>query len=104
MLVKERKKKPFSREFEFKPLLRFNENGEYVTEDEKLIERMKRRFEYKDVTGEPSFIDIPPRSGGYLLELEYTAPLEIECKYCGGTHRNRQGVAACARKHKKEVV
>ena len=27
---------------------------------------------------------------------------EIQCKYCGGTHRNRQSMAACAKKKKKE--
>jgi uncharacterized membrane protein YqiK len=26
---------------------------------------------------------------------------EVQCKYCGGTHRNRQSMAACAKKQKK---
>jgi hypothetical protein len=26
----------------------------------------------------------------------------VPCKYCGGTHKNRQVVAACAKKSKKE--
>jgi hypothetical protein len=81
MLVKERKRKPFSRKFEFKPLFRFSPNGEYETDDPKLIERLKRRFEF-----------------------ENTAPEGIECRFCGGTHKNRQGVAACAKKRQKEVV
>jgi hypothetical protein len=35
-----------------------------------------------------------------------TTPLvtEVQCKYCGGTHRNRQSMAACAKKHKKDGV
>ncbi len=27
---------------------------------------------------------------------------EVQCKYCGGTHRNRQSMAACAKKRKGE--
>lgn len=30
-----------------------------------------------------------------------TTSAEVQCKYCGGTHRNRQSMAACAKKQKK---
>lgn len=29
-------------------------------------------------------------------------PSSVPCKYCGGTHKNRQQMAACAKKKKKE--
>jgi hypothetical protein len=31
-------------------------------------------------------------------------PGGVPCKYCNGTHRNRQAVAACAKKKKKKEV
>ena len=52
-LVKQRKKKLFSTEFVLKPLFRFDENGEYVTEDERLIEKLKRKFKYEPVEENP---------------------------------------------------
>lgn len=35
-------------EFRNKLLFVFNENGEYETEDEKLIKKLKQHFKYKD--------------------------------------------------------
>jgi hypothetical protein len=46
-LVKDRKRKPMSTEFIFKPLFRFDEKGEYITDDPKLIEKLKRKFKFK---------------------------------------------------------
>jgi hypothetical protein len=40
MLVKDRKTK--------KPLFRFDANGEFVTNDERLIERLKRKFRWEE--------------------------------------------------------
>jgi hypothetical protein len=31
-----------------KPLFRFDKNGEFVTEDERLIKRLKQHFKYED--------------------------------------------------------
>lgn len=47
MLVKEKKRKPMSTDFVFKPLFRFNADGEFETNNEKLISKLKRRFEYE---------------------------------------------------------
>lgn len=46
-------------------------------------------------------ISIPVVSQDKLTEVK-TIPLstEVQCKYCGGTHRNRQSMAACAKKMK----
>lgn len=56
LLVKERKRKRFTTEFIYKPLFRFDENGEYITEDERLIEKLKRKFEYKEINDNPEFL------------------------------------------------
>jgi hypothetical protein len=49
MLVKERKRKPYTIEFIYKPLFRFDGNGEYITEDKKLIEKLKKKFKYETI-------------------------------------------------------
>jgi hypothetical protein len=38
----------------------------------------------------------------YLKPKEEIKPVGVPCKFCGGTHKNRQVVAACAKKKKKE--
>lgn len=48
MLVKQRMRKPGTMEIAQKPLFRFDPNGEFVTEDEKLIEKLKPRFRYEE--------------------------------------------------------
>lgn len=47
-LVKERRKKPFSNEVKHIPLFRFDENGEYSTSDDKLIQKLKKKFRYEE--------------------------------------------------------
>ena len=80
MLVKDRKRIPFSTEWKFKPLFRFDEDGEFVTEDEKLIERLKRKFKY---------------------EVENN--VEFKCKQCDYTTTNKGELLAHYRKeHPKE--
>ncbi len=44
MLVKTKKKTYFENKIQLKPLFRFDENGEYITEDKQLIEKLKSRF------------------------------------------------------------
>lgn len=46
MLVKTRKRKFFENKITFRPLFRFDEKGEYVTGDEKLIVKLKSRFDH----------------------------------------------------------
>lgn len=37
------------------------------------------------------------------IEIEnIVVPSSVPCKYCNGTHSNRQQMAACAKKKKKE--
>jgi len=47
-LVKERRKKPFSKEVKNIPLFRFDENGEYSTSDDRLIQKLKKKFKYEE--------------------------------------------------------
>jgi hypothetical protein len=47
-LVKERRKKPFSKEVKKIPLFRFDKNGEYTTSDDKLIQKLKKKFKYEE--------------------------------------------------------
>lgn len=46
MLVKTKKRVLFQGTIDFVPLFRFDENGEYVTEDIELIEKLKSRFDH----------------------------------------------------------
>jgi hypothetical protein len=57
MLVKGRKKVLFENKVDFKPLFRFDSNGEYVTDDEKLIDKLKSRFDHKPVIEEQPVIE-----------------------------------------------
>lgn len=49
MLVKTRKKVLFDNKIEFKPLFRFDEKGEFETEDIHLINKLKSRFDHKEI-------------------------------------------------------
>lgn len=49
MLVKTRKRVLFDNKIQFKPLFRFDSNGEYITDDEKLIEKLKIRFDHVEI-------------------------------------------------------
>lgn len=46
-LVSERKRKPMSKEFTVKPIFRFDTNGEYETNDERLCRKLMRKFAYE---------------------------------------------------------
>lgn len=46
MLVKTRKKVWFEQNLVLKPLFRFDEKGEYVTDDEELIKKLTMRFDH----------------------------------------------------------
>ena len=47
-LVREMRRKPFSTEYEFKPIFRFDEKGEYSTTDDRLIQKLKKKFKYEE--------------------------------------------------------
>lgn len=72
-LVKERKRKPMSREIAVKPLFRFDEKGEYETTDKRLIEKLKKKFRYE----------------------------EIICKKCGEEFENKGQYLAHMKTHKR---
>ena len=75
-LVTTKKKVPMSRRVRVVPLLRFNADGEYFTEDEKLAEKLKRRFAFEaegDSTGAVAAVVVAPE----LLPFE-PEPEELE--------------------------
>lgn len=76
MLVKERKRKPMSQEITVKPLFRFDEKGEYETNNERLIEKLKKKFKHE--------------------EKKYI------CKKCGEEFENKGIFLAHMKGHKKE--
>lgn len=91
MLVRERKRKPMSTEFEFKPLFRFDGNGEYVTDDEKLIAKLKNRFECTPVDEEENNADTSEKIKTY------------PCKKCGESFDNwGLFMSHCRQEHPKE--
>ena len=75
-LVKKRVRQKFTGEIIYKPLLRFDENGEYETDDPVLIEKMKRRFKHED-----------------------EKDAHIKCKKCGAEFEN---IGLLMHHHKKE--
>lgn len=70
-LVSERRRKPMSKEFTVKPIFRFDTNGEYETNDERLCRKLMRKFAYEETKQEDVTV--------------YT------CKKCGFT-TDKQGV------------
>ena len=96
-----------------KTLFCFDSNGAFITDDPVIIDRAKGFFDYVHVSpgevGErvKKTVIAPPITITEKGQEEPEEPAEpgtdeVDCKYCGGTHRNRQAVAACAKKHKKE--
>lgn len=88
MLIKERKKKHFNGEIMYKPLFRFDKNGEYITDDERLINKLKSRFTYTEM--ENNVTDDNPSEKIY------------QCKKCDFTTNNMGLLMAHYREHKKE--
>lgn len=90
MMVKERKKKYFNGEIMYKPLFRFDEKGEYITDNEQLIEKLKSRFEH--------------------TEFESNAPGDkptedkkiLKCKKCDFETDNQGTLMHHYKEHKKE--
>lgn len=85
MLVKERKKKYFSGEIIQKPLFRFDEKGEYITDDERIIEKLKSRFDHVPYE--------EPKTEGIKV---------YKCNKCKFETENKGDLLAHYRKHKKE--
>ena len=90
MLIKERKKKFFNGETLYKPVFRFDKNGEYITDDERLINKLKSRFTY--------------------TEMESNAPGDnpteekkiLKCKKCDFETDNQGTLMRHYKEHKKE--
>jgi hypothetical protein len=85
-LIKVRKRKIMSTEYEYKPLLRFDANGEYVIEETErnqwLLKRMKKKFRFEPVEEAPAFL----------------------CKKCGEGFDNAGNfLAHCRKEHPKEA-
>lgn len=57
MLVKNKKRNLFQNDVTFKPLFRFDSNGEYITDDIELIEKLKSRFDHMEIK-EEEIIDV----------------------------------------------
>jgi hypothetical protein len=47
-LVREMRRNPMKDEPEFVPIFRFDKNGEYTTSDDKLIQKLKKKFRYEE--------------------------------------------------------
>lgn len=74
MLVKTRKRVPFEGTFDFKPLFRFDKNGEYITEDEQLIEKLKSRFDHVEILEDKIIL----QEENKVSETEIEAPENIQ--------------------------
>lgn len=68
---------------ERKPLFRFDQNGEYKTEDKKLIERAAKRFEIKKEEKKAEVLKVEEqKTESVKTEEAKTKPLRT-CKICG---------------------
>lgn len=81
MLVCGMQRKGYS--MERKPLFRFDENGEYKTEDKKLITKVAKRFEIKSEEKKAEVLKVEEQKVEVLEPEEVkTKPLRT-CKICG---------------------
>jgi hypothetical protein len=107
MLVKERKRKPMSTEFIFKPIFRFDSNGEYVTEDERLITKLKKKFKYEIVN---EYVDFEilwwfeENEENYVIDNDRGEDIKkYQCKKCGESFDNWGFyMSHCRQEHPKE--
>ena len=87
MLVKEKKRTYFENTFQFKPIFRFDKNGEYITDNEKLIEKLKTRFRHVPLEND----DVNDKDNKIM-----------KCKKCDFETENKGLLMAHYREHKKE--
>lgn len=95
-LVSEWKRKLMSTERGLTPLFRFDANGEYVTDNERLIAKLKTRFDSVAV-GEES---VPAETVEPVADPE--PKLLMKCNKCGFETDNKGLLMAHYRAHKKE--
>lgn len=85
-----------------KIVFRFDSKGEFICDDNGIIERAKPYFDHIELKAEivgkriNNSVKIPPVTITKADEAD-------KCKHCGGTHENKGQVLACAKKHKKEA-
>lgn len=88
MLVKMRHRVPFQTVVEHKPAFRFDENGEYVTDDEELIEKLLSKFD-----------GVPMEEVEVTEEATEEEPqLLYRCRKCGDGFDNKGKLLAHSRK------
>ena len=100
-LVKSRRRKLFENVIQFKPLFRFDNNGEYICEDETLIEKIKLRFDYEVLEEENSALNEQIDTLESIAEEVETKALR--CKHCEFETDNKGLLMSHYRIHKKEV-
>ncbi len=89
-----------------KILFRFDTKGEFITDDEILIERAKSHFDYIEMeakeigTRVKVAVEVPKITIVNHLE-ENTQSMNKICKYCNKTHEKPIEYATCARKNKE---
>ena len=102
MLVSGLQRKGFS--MERKPLFRFDNNGEYQTEDEKLIARAAKRFEIKEYEKKKPKIE-SKKSEIEDSEVEIAKEkkeIHRKCKICGEEFDSLGLFMAHMKDHKKK--
>lgn len=92
MLVKAKKKGYLGGKLDYKPLFRFDEKGEYVTDDQALIEKLKSRFDCVAVPEEVA------EEAGNDAQIP-----SLACPVCGFEATNKAGLSAHIRAKHKEV-
>lgn len=92
LLVKTRKKVPYEGTIDFKPLFRFDEKGEYITDDADLIEKLKSRFDHIQIFE----VETLP----FEAEEEPKEEVKFKCKKCDFETANKGELMAHYRKHK----
>lgn len=70
MLVKSKRVEMFNNKVDYKPLFRFDNDGFYFTDDEKLIERLKGRFDYVKIEEDTNVSEDEEKALELITEFE----------------------------------
>ena len=89
MLVKSRHKVQFENTIKFKPLFRFDNKGEYITDNEDLIKKLVSRFDHRIIKDEV----VEPIKEEKVEEVKEEKVVEITkkfaCKKCPKSYDTR---------------
>jgi len=70
LLVRTKKTQLYNNKVDYKPLFRFDDKGEFITEDEKLIKKLKGRFDHVEIKEEEIVLEEEKNESESTTEVE----------------------------------